>query len=141
MNNVSGLTIRIIENISEKQKILYYDASDVFITASPIEPFGMTILESIVRGTPVVVVDAPGPREIFGIDYDINDPFIEIPAGVIARFGNEKEVVSNLAIAISHLLENLPRFRSNVKKYRRKVLSKYSWEAVVKLLSQIYRDP
>lgn len=141
MNNLSGLTIRIMENISDNQKILYYDASDVFITVSPIEPFGMTILESIVRETPVVVVDAPGPREIFGIDYSIDSPFIETPAGVIVKFGDEKEVIDNLAVAVSHLLENLPKFRSGVKKYKQKVLSTYTWETIVNSLSQIYRDP
>ncbi len=140
MRDIPQLTIKITENISDEQKILYYDASDIFITASPIEPFGMTILESIVRGTPVAIVEAPGPREIFNIDFDLDSSFIETPAGVIAKFGNENEVISNLANAISYLLKNLSRFKERIKNYREEIISKYSWTAVVKMLSKIYRE-
>jgi len=47
-----------------------YCASDVVINTNPGEVFGMCVLESLYYGTPVVAVEAPGPRTILrnGID-------------------------------------------------------------------------
>ncbi len=141
MNKVKDLKILIEENISDHRKILYYDAADAFVTASPIEPFGMTILESIVREIPVVVVDAPGPREIFNINRDFEEKFIETEAGVMVRFGNEREVINNLSSAIAYLLKNLPKFRKKVKAYKKEALLRYSWEFVTDMLYKVYLDP
>lgn len=50
--------IKFIGFIPEKDKALYYSAADIFITPSATETQGLTILEAMSTGTPVIGADA-----------------------------------------------------------------------------------
>ncbi|RYG17946.1 glycosyltransferase, partial [bacterium] len=47
-----------------------YEAADVLVNLNPGEIFGMAIVESMFYGTPVVAVEAPGPRFILRDGFD-----------------------------------------------------------------------
>lgn len=42
----------------------YYQAFDLFVCASRVEPFGFVLLEALDAGVPVIASDAQGPREV-----------------------------------------------------------------------------
>ncbi len=49
----------------ERDKVnLAYSASDVYMCLSPYEPFGLTVVESMATGTPVIVTKNGGPANI-----------------------------------------------------------------------------
>lgn len=62
--------VMFITSLRQTEMWKVYRAADVLINLNPQEIFGMSILESLYYGTPVVAVDAPGPRFIIreGVD-------------------------------------------------------------------------
>ena len=52
----------------------FYAAIDVFVSASHSESFGLTILEAMIRGTPIVATATEGARELLGEDRDVLVP-------------------------------------------------------------------
>jgi glycosyltransferase involved in cell wall biosynthesis len=61
-----GSQVTVIENPSEVVKHLLYDASDVFVSPADNvqESFGITLLEAMAHGLPVVATDWSGYRDI-----------------------------------------------------------------------------
>ena len=139
MKNHPDISIVIMENIPEAEKILLYDAADVFVMSSPTEPFGITILEALARGTPVVVTDAPGPREIFNIRDSFNTPFLVMKYGVLVNFQSPHKI-DNLSAAIAYLLKNLEHFRRHSDEMIKFVKQSYSWTTVARKVLEVYKE-
>ena len=134
------ISIHILENISEGKKILFFDSADAFIMSSPTEPFGITILEAMARGTPIIVSDAPGPREIFHIEEDFTSEFIEIDYGLMVNFRDEQKCTLNLGFAIANLLKNIKSFKERANKMKDFVKQNYSWSAVARKVMDVYNE-
>ena len=60
-------------------------AADVSLLASPREPFGLVLLESMSRAVPVVAADSGGPREI-----------LRGEAGVLFKPGDARDLARKL---------------------------------------------
>jgi len=94
----------------------YYSAADMFIVPSRYEPFGLTILESMSVGTPVIATKFGGPAHIIthGTDGFLVDPEDEEEfSGLIRRLlkdGSVHEKISSEGI--------------------RTIMKKYSWDTV-----------
>ena len=64
-----------------KNKYKFYNEIDIFCQPSHFEPFGLTIIEAMSYGLPVVSTDCDGPKEIikesskYGFIVPINKPF------------------------------------------------------------------
>ena len=94
----------------------YYSAADMFIVPSRYEPFGLTILESMSVGTPVIATKFGGPTHIIthGIDGFLVDPEDEKEfALLVLQLLNEKSVHEKISI------EGI-----------RTIMEKYSWDTV-----------
>ena len=64
----------------------YLSAFDVLLVASdPVEGFGMTILEGMLAGVPIVCSDVPGPRSVLGPDgiYFSGDAAADLSSALI----------------------------------------------------------
>jgi len=135
----SMASISILRNIDEETKIGLFDAADIFVMTSPTEPFGITILESLARGTPVVVPDAEGPREIFGVEHVPSGGLRRIPAGIMVDFSKPQDRGRMLARGILEALRNIEDLRREARKMREVVKKKYSWREIAKKYLSIYR--
>ena len=139
-NKYDNMRIYVLRNIPERMKINLYDASDIFVMASPSEPFGITILESLARGLPVIVTDSEGPREIFKIYEYLDKPFIEIRGGVMVRFASPERRIENLSLAIIYALQEYKRLRKMAKDMGQEIKKRYSWKSIATFfVEKIYR--
>lgn len=95
-----------------------YSNIDILISCSKMETFSLVILESLLRGKPVISANCPtGPAEIFGVDYACLSSVVSVPScGLLFPVGSEdslvycmEEVVSNYAAYIpdKYTLKNL----------------------------------
>jgi glycosyltransferase involved in cell wall biosynthesis len=115
--------INFVGYISEAQLPYYYSMADIFINySSSSEGFGLTPLEALACGTPIICSSIDVFKEIIG------DLALLIPP----------QDSKNLAESIIKLL-NSKELRNKIILNSKKVLSKYSWEAVVNRLEKIYK--
>ena len=108
--------------IPEEEKPEYYAACDVFVlpSVSRGEAFGITLLEAMASGKPVIATDLPGVKEVAGI------------GGMIVPPKNPKK----LAIAI----KTMSHKNINSNKLRRLIKKKFSWEKVVDKIVNVYKQ-
>jgi glycosyltransferase involved in cell wall biosynthesis len=70
----------------------FYAAIDVFVSASHSESFGLSILEAMIRGTPVVATATEGARELLGPDWplvNVSEP-LELATAVCDTLADER---------------------------------------------------
>jgi glycosyltransferase involved in cell wall biosynthesis len=94
-------------------------ASDVFITPSHFESFGLTTLEAMARGTSVVAFDIPATRELLG------------GFGRLAPLHDETALARELELTLANPGVYREQLRSRYK-------SRYSADAVVRQHLKIY---
>ncbi|WP_256007323.1 glycosyltransferase [Pedobacter deserti] len=107
-----------------EQLKIYYDAADIFITTPWYEPFGITPLEAMACGTPVI------GAAVGGIKYSVAD-------GETGYLVPPKSP-SELAKKITGLLQDrqlLERFSKNALKH---VHANFTWEKVAEQVRQLY---
>ncbi len=135
-----NIRIYIMRNISEELKICLYSAADLFVMSSPTEPFGITILESLASGTPVIVTDAVGPREIFEIKDMIIGAYMRIDGGLMVNFSDPNQRASNLGEAITYALREITGMKKQARELRKEIRKKYSWKAIAEKFLQIFKE-
>lgn len=102
-----------------------YSAADVMVVPSKMEAFGQTASEALACGTPVVIFDTTGLRDI--VDHKVN--------GYVAKSFD----VYDLAAGIDWVL-NSENYESLSKNSRQKVIRYFDSELVSKKYIEIYRD-
>ncbi|HJW96914.1 MAG TPA: glycosyltransferase family 4 protein [archaeon] len=108
--------------VPQKDLASYYSAADVFVLPSLHEPFGITVLESLLSGTPVVVSENAGVLE--------NVP--EMKCIMKVRPSDSEE----LAGEITHFLERPFRVSGREIAALQKA---YSWEKSARQIESIYQ--
>ena len=104
----------------------YYSAADVFITTPWYEPFGITPLEAMACGTPVVGAAVGG----------IKSTVLDNETGFLVPPQQPKPLAAKLAVLIhSRKLRSLMG-----KQAVRHVQANYTWERVAELTSTLYAD-
>ena len=73
--------LRIVDNISQKSASddelnYFYESSNLYVTLSLIEGFGLTPLEAMNSGCPVICSDIPVFKEIFKNACEFVDPMM-----------------------------------------------------------------
>jgi glycosyltransferase involved in cell wall biosynthesis len=107
--------------VPEKDLASYYSAADVFAYPSVYEPFGISVLESLLSGTPAVTSSEAGIMEML--------PEMSSLKGV--RPGDSRE----LAEQIMHFLSS----RKKVPEREKRILeSTYSWKKSAAQIAEIY---
>lgn len=116
---------QITEFISDQKKIdRLYRNVDVFILPSIFEPFGLTVLEAVVRKVPVIISQVGGPVEVIknnisGLTINPYDP-------------------KDIANKIIYLLQNhkiATRLSQNAYK---DVIKKYNWQKASNFFEEVY---
>lgn len=109
--------------LSPEEIPIYYTMGDIFVTYSHAsEGFGLTPIEAIACGTPVIASSLPAYREV------LQDNAIFVPP----------KQPSLLANKIIELLKHDNK-RLNLIDKAKTFISRYSWEAVGKRLEEVYQ--
>ncbi len=116
--------VKFISNVTYKDINKYYMACDLFVLPSFSEGLPKVLLEAMACGTPVVVSDIPGHREIItdnvtGYLFKIND-------------------IDDLKSTILRVLENADQRKIIASNAKTLVEKLYTWEAVAKRLDYVY---
>lgn len=110
-NQIENVSISSWKNKSEIIKEI--DNSDVIVSASTLETFGLTIVEGFFRGKPVVTTNSGGPKD-----------FVNSSNGVLVEDIN----VSGLQEGLKEMILNYPNYSpSNIRK---EAIDKYSEKAI-----------
>lgn len=99
-------------------------AADAVVLPSEREGLAVCLLEAMAMGVPVVGSDARGVADLVGDDCGY-----EFPLGDAAR----------LAQALDALFDQPDEAARRAAKARQRVLTQYSWEAVQRALTEVYR--
>ena len=103
----------------------FYRQASVFVVPSIFEPFGMTALEAMACGTPVVASKFGGIKNII----------LEKGGGLLADPNDPKE----FSDAIVKLIEN-PKFAKKIGKEGRKIVCKhFSWDSIAEKYIKFYK--
>lgn len=104
----------------------YYAAADIFITTPWYEPFGITPLEAMACGTPVI------GSNVGGIKYSIKDG----ETGVLVEPHNPQQ----LAQALNELLSDEMLLSDMSENAIEHVNCYFTWEDVANMLKKVYRN-
>jgi glycosyltransferase involved in cell wall biosynthesis len=96
----------------------YYQAFDLFVCASRVEPFGFVLLEAFDAGVPVIASDALGPREV-----------LENYPGTQFR-----------ADDVDALAALLRQHRANPQPKTPQDMSRYSLDSIAERMEAVYRE-
>ena len=107
-----------------KDLVKMYQNADIFISTTNQESFGITYLEAMASGLPIITTDLPAVRNIIKNGYN----------GLLVEPTPEK-----IAEAIEKLIKN-PKLRQRLAKNGLKEVKKYSWDKIVKQTEQVYRE-
>ena len=105
--------VDIRQYVSEADLDVLYATASVFVFLSEYEGFGLTPLEALSAGVPIVVLDTPVAREIYGD---------------AAWYVSPDQDLRGASEAIRALLED-PAARERIVAAAPAVLSRYSWDA------------
>lgn len=109
-------------NLCGEELARVYAAASVTVSPSVTEAFGMTTLESIACGTPVLASSNPGTKELMQ----------HLGGGVLFDMHDSKSALA----AFHHLTENYDHYRWQGLKN----VEKFSWQATLSSLESIYLE-
>ncbi|MBM3205837.1 glycosyltransferase family 4 protein, partial [Candidatus Shapirobacteria bacterium] len=110
--------------VSEEEKVALMQRAGVFVLPSQSEAFGITVIEAMAAGCPVVVSAIPSLMEI------VKDG----QTGLVFPVDDEKVLASQIIRVLAD--QNLSRQLSTNAKVR--VEKKYSWEKIIDHLERTY---
>ncbi len=117
--------IQFTGEISQKDLLKLYSKSDVFVMPSSYEAFGITIVEAMAQGIPVIATDVGGIP--FVLDYG--------RAGIIVPYGNE----NILAEKIKLLLTN-KKLRKSFQQRAFNHVQNFRIDKLTKELEKVYEE-
>jgi glycogen synthase len=115
--------VRFTGFLEDHELRLHYAAADVAVAPSIYEPFGLVAVEAMACGTPVVVGDTGGLREI-------------VSGGTGLSFTPQDE--DELARELIRVLEDQDLARRLVERGRERIVSRYDWAAVGRRTVGVY---
>ena len=130
--------VRLVQSLGKKDSVFFYETipnsqvpdvirgCDVFVNSSKQESFGVTIVEAMACGVPVVVTDCPGPREVV----------VDGVTGIVLKDRNPQ----TMADAFVKLLTDEDLRKRMGKAGRERVLKEYDWSKNVETLINVYHQ-
>ena len=120
-------SVQILPAVTYKELPEYYSAASATVLSSVCETFGMTMIESLACGTPVVGTNSGAIPEV------INSPYI---GNLFENDDNESVSVLNLYRALKSTLELAGK--PDTEMLCRQHASQYDWKKVVKQMISLY---
>jgi glycogen(starch) synthase len=117
--------VRIVGAVTPREVTGYLHSHDVLVHLSRFETFGMTIVEAVASGLPVIVTRCGGPEEIMAGIEAIAGELVPVADGVV-------EVVQ----AYRRLAQRVPEL--DPIEARRSMEQRYAYAAVRDQLSELY---
>lgn len=119
----SGVEVNLVGFVDEDDLPAVYSGAEVLVCTSRYEGFGLSVLEAMACGVPVLVSDILPLRELCGA------------AGTYAMPGDERMFASKLAQLLQD--ESLSRERANLGLERAQL---YSWDRVAEQTIRVYEQ-
>ncbi len=116
--------MQIVGYLSGKDKLTAYVDADVYVLPSRYEIFGITVLESVACGTPIIITDVCGLADYFGDKV-----------GMVVK----ADSISQLQEALLEMLVNKKR-REIYEENCKNALEKFSIYAIVLQIEKIYES-
>lgn len=117
--------VTFIGSVDFKTLRMLYNVCDIFVLPSLLEGFGLTVLEAMAAGKPIVASNTGGIPEI--VKNNVN--------GILVDPRNH----SQLAKALSEYLEN-PELAEEVGRRNKEVTKNFSWTQTAKLTEKVYLE-
>ncbi len=121
-----GERVRFLGNVPHKELVATYQAADLIVNPSLSESFGISVVEGMACGKPVVGTRIGGMCE----------SIVNGTTGVLV----EAEEPAELAQALITVLEDPTRARNMGREGRKRAAEHFSWEARAKRLMNVYRS-
>ena len=99
-------------------------SSDIYVSPSIVESFGLSTLEAMSAGLPCVVTDIPGSRDLVSNEY-----------GLLVKKADSDQ----LADAIKYLIES-PSVRKSMGVMARNEAQKYNWPEIARMYIEVYQE-
>lgn len=109
--------------VSETDLKKYYSLCDIYVCPSKLEGFGLTIIEAMAAGKPIVATKVGAIPEL--ITHEIN--------GFLVESGNSDEMVSSICALLQNKYISQKIGTNNLSK-----VLKYNWHENAKVLSKYY---
>lgn len=119
-----GDRVTFLGEVSEEEKVVLMQKASVFVLPSRSEAFGITVIEAMAAGCPVVVSDLPALTEI--VEHE--------KTGLVFPVDDEEM----LADRIIKLLSDRTLSQEISENARIIVKEKYDWEKIIERLENIY---
>ena len=113
--------IRFIDSLDRIEVLRLMDESNVVVSASLMETFGLTLVEAFFRGLPVIASDSGGPKD-----------FITNENGLLCKVGD----LGDLENKMNWMYENYNIYDKNI--IRKSAIEKYSESAIGTLIYESY---
>lgn len=104
-----------------------YSVCDIYVCPSKLEGFGLTLVEAMIAGKPIIATNVGAIPEI--IKNGIN--------GILVKSGD----IDEMCMAICTLLKNKKMANDIGKKNAECISVKYSWNKNARKLLELYKDP
>jgi glycosyltransferase involved in cell wall biosynthesis len=122
----AGKRVTFAGSVAHSEISKHYAAADVYISPSFYESFGMSIIEAMAAGLPVVATRGGAVPDLIsdgcnGLLVDVNNP-------------------SAIADAVGHLFESAKLRKSLSSAAHEMVCEQFSWEMICSELMQMYQD-
>ena len=121
-NSTDGVTFT--GTVTEEELVRHYQKANILVHPALYEAFGMTLLEAMSCGTPVIATDVGGIPEVLG------------NSGILIRPRNTQDIEK----AVLSLFDNRKKYDTFIKRGRERVEKLFSWDAVAKSVASIYED-
>jgi UDP-glucose:(heptosyl)LPS alpha-1,3-glucosyltransferase len=119
-----GILERVIFAGVTREVEKYYLASDIFVMPSVFDTFGITVLEAMAAGLPVIITKKVGARDL--INHGIQGFVLE-----------ENPSASDLCEKFSFLLEKENRIRMGEQ--AKQVALRYTWDTTADQVAEVYQ--
>lgn len=120
---LAGPTVNFETDVPDKEMPLYFQQAEAFIFPTNVEDFGITAVEALSAGTPVIAYDKGGPKD-YTIPGQTGEFFTEQTVGSLVKSlkGFRADRYDHRAISLSAERFSVEAFHANLKKTLAKLM-------------------
>ncbi len=116
-----------------------YRLASTFVLPVVMSPFGMSLIENIIHGTPFVASGVEGILDIVNLKK-VKEPYTLVEGGAVVNFLNPIKRIHNLTEALTYTLLNKDKLKNTINPLQKRVIKKYCWEKIIRQNLTIYQQ-